>query len=404
MKGAAEDMDTPLDLSNGRGRRYLALFSISLVIFGTCLVGAPCRTIYKAVFEMKNWHPVEATVISKEIKRRSGGKGGARYGVGVRYQYPANNKVYTSDRITLSDVISGGRKDSERRLESYIIGEKRTAWYNPANPAEAVLSRQFPWAGTMPPLVFGIVFAAVGMGFLLRAGFGVAGRPQEPERVSERENAKSVGSDKALWKTGIRPEIAGNAGSNMLATLLFGGIATAAAAVCFKTSAAWWLRGIIALVALSVGCAAVKAIIDLVRTLREKWKLAGLRLSVEGGPLVHGRTAAWKIRDPGHRLSDELQLKVYLVYRMRRPAANEDEWPIDAYVEEIKEIRRDLEPVGLSGKLTIPEASALPAVEPSALTRWYLRAAGGGREAVFPLAVEAAPDLPSGALGIKEEA
>ena len=59
------------------GRGCMVAFSVPFVAVGLIVLGFSFRHAYAALVALRHWQPAEATVLAKEVRRSSGGRGGA---------------------------------------------------------------------------------------------------------------------------------------------------------------------------------------------------------------------------------------------------------------------------------------------------------------------------------------
>ena len=76
----------------------------------------------------------------------------------VQYEYSVMGKTYTGGRIAFGASKGfSSRAAAEKVLERYPVGETVTVYYNPNNPADAVLEREMRGGGSL--LFIGLAFA-----------------------------------------------------------------------------------------------------------------------------------------------------------------------------------------------------------------------------------------------------
>ncbi len=136
---------------------------IVAVIFGFFTI----RSLHRAD-EMRGWRKAEAEIVSCELIKHRGNKGGTNYRVEASYRYEVDGKKYEGDRVSLhsgSDNIGCFHQDTYSRLESCRReGRKAECWVNPANPADAILVRKLRPEMLGLTQVFIFVFGGVGIG------------------------------------------------------------------------------------------------------------------------------------------------------------------------------------------------------------------------------------------------
>jgi len=84
------------------------------------------------------------------------------YSPEVRYHYQTGGQEYDGSKIGFGFQQSfNSRSQAEQALTRFPEGSQVTVYYNPANPAEAVLERKA--GGSTLSLVLGIIFLLVGL-------------------------------------------------------------------------------------------------------------------------------------------------------------------------------------------------------------------------------------------------
>lgn len=102
--------------------------------------------------------PSTTGTITRVRQHSSGGSGGQRYRVHVEYQYAVDGQVYTSSRMRIPD-ISFFRGERVSSPSAYLEGNSVRVFYNPNDPAAAVLEPGVGWS----------VYSVLGVGGLVAA-------------------------------------------------------------------------------------------------------------------------------------------------------------------------------------------------------------------------------------------
>lgn len=127
--------------------------------------------IYTAARELETarWPSVPGEVTSTDIKRHvhSHEGGGTRYSYApvVAYRYRVRGVQYESDRLSACEV-AGRESYARRRRAEYGPGAKVTVYYDPEDPASAVLERGLSWV-TFLVFALGIMLLAAVVGIHL---------------------------------------------------------------------------------------------------------------------------------------------------------------------------------------------------------------------------------------------
>lgn len=98
----------------------------------------------------------------------------------VKYRYEVAGREFTSDRLALWKY-KGSHDWAKRTIEGYEIGNTVDVFYDPSNPAKAVLNREMDAKGT-ELLLFSLVFIAIGVGIV------VWNRPRKVGKASGANN------------------------------------------------------------------------------------------------------------------------------------------------------------------------------------------------------------------------
>ncbi len=150
-----------------------AVIGLLLVIFGIVkLVQAGASS---------SWPSVKGTVVSCKVQKGdSKGRGGrrgrknrrsSRYYASVSYEYSVDGKQDVGDKISYG-TVGGTRAKANEKAKQYAQGSQVDVYYNPDNPADAVLEAgQKASIYTLPGV--GAFFAMLGSGF---AVYGFTGR------------------------------------------------------------------------------------------------------------------------------------------------------------------------------------------------------------------------------------
>ncbi|HEY7569241.1 MAG TPA: DUF3592 domain-containing protein [Gemmatimonadaceae bacterium] len=126
---------TPTLTSPRQTRAALAFLALFGLVFG----GIGGTIMWREQQRLATWLPVEATVLNKSVERHSDSDG-TTYSPLVVYQYSVNDRQYTSSSVLpTKESRSGGW--ASKIVDEYEPNRTYTAWYNPADPAQAFLRR-----------------------------------------------------------------------------------------------------------------------------------------------------------------------------------------------------------------------------------------------------------------------
>ena len=112
----------------------------------------------------KTWPSVQGQVVGSHVQagwsEDSDGDRHRSYSGEVTYTYPVNGQAYTSSQVSFGTKASHGKPEpAQAMVNAYPAGRGGPVYYNPGNPAEAVLERRAGGLGIT--FVMGLVFLLV---------------------------------------------------------------------------------------------------------------------------------------------------------------------------------------------------------------------------------------------------
>jgi hypothetical protein len=131
----------------------------------------------------KSWPTAAGTVLSASVELRRSRSGQSGYSLShypvVVYDYEVRGQRYQGNRIGFSEIGTGWAGPAQQQITRYPAGGAVQVYYNPQNPADAVLERSAPgnpflWiivivlAASLIGTVCFVVAMAAGMGVFLQ--------------------------------------------------------------------------------------------------------------------------------------------------------------------------------------------------------------------------------------------
>ncbi len=204
-------------------RREQRIRSWGLALFGLPFFGvgigfllfSVIPSLYEAQ-QMAAWPSVEGRLNSAQLTSNSS-DGSTTYGVEADYSYRVNGTDYRSGRVAINsgnDNIGDFQQQLGRRLERlYRNNLPVTVFYNPADPAEAVLDRTLRWGLLGFQMIFVLVFGGAGLGMII---YGLRGKRviehpegeqrawlKNPEWADNRIRSSARGGLYGIWAFAI---------------------------------------------------------------------------------------------------------------------------------------------------------------------------------------------------------
>lgn len=373
--------------SKQSGPGCLILFGLVFIVAG-CIPGCIAMHDLASAQASGGWTETTATLLRVELRH-----GEDTASVEARYRYRAPDpdateagslREYESEQVGIND---GSDNIGDWQLETYArldaaLREGRTVpcWYDPQDPAQAVLDREERWELVGFMMIFPLVFGLVGGGIVL-AGLGQWRRQRRPPA-----------DPAAAARTDRIPADGGGTGGLWIATIVWNAISwTAVVGIAMKAGAPTFVMLMVALFPLIGLILLWAAVQGTVRTLRHG--RPELRL-VDGswtcGTRVRARVAGRTAPQPGDRIAARLR-----VLRRETTGSGKNRstrevplWNLDLEIDPQAAVRAE----GLwMHDLDLPLPGDLPAAGEDLLwhLEWHLIRPGPDLAATFSLPVAA---------------
>ena len=114
------------------------------------------RTAIKSV----SWPSVTGQVITSYVSESSDDDG-TMYSANIHYTYIVNNREYSGSRVSHGDLSTSDSRDAAKIVARYPAEEQVSVYYDPSDPAQAVLATGFT-SGLLLPLGLGTIFTLAG--------------------------------------------------------------------------------------------------------------------------------------------------------------------------------------------------------------------------------------------------
>jgi hypothetical protein len=90
----------------------------------------------------KAWPTAEATITSASTDKRQNSDNSITHIANLTYAYRVGNRDYQSDRIVFGGNLEGTLQEVTAFMESHAVGTKGPVYYDPKDPANAILNPQ----------------------------------------------------------------------------------------------------------------------------------------------------------------------------------------------------------------------------------------------------------------------
>ncbi len=142
----------------GAGVFWCGLTSVFVIV----VIGSLAMQVYAQI----RFEPVRARILASKIETHSDSDG-TSYQPRIRYAYNVDGRRHVSERIAydMGGGGSGDRSDAQETLNNFPVGSVRTAYYNPGDPAQSVLTTDVSTLSIFLVL-FLQPFMVIGAGFI----------------------------------------------------------------------------------------------------------------------------------------------------------------------------------------------------------------------------------------------
>jgi hypothetical protein len=113
----------------------------------------------------------------------------------IAYEYRVGGQIYRSNRVWAGEAVFGTSDEAHRVVERYRPRQAVTVYYDPDDPATAVLEPGGNWTRWLHMVVIGTMLTAMGFAMVGIAAWGwwTLGKAS-PRQVNRRGAAGSHGS------------------------------------------------------------------------------------------------------------------------------------------------------------------------------------------------------------------
>lgn len=121
-------------------------------------------------YTTRSWQPIMAEVTKAEL-HTSHGRKSSTYRVEAQYRYSVDGNEYTGTRVGYGDEMSDNIGDWHEEHFAALdharkSGQPVLAWFDPKNPADAVIDRSVRWGMMLFFVPFAVLFSTVSLGAL----------------------------------------------------------------------------------------------------------------------------------------------------------------------------------------------------------------------------------------------
>ena len=156
-----------------RDRVGRVLFAILALVVMALAVNAVRATVTPIIHYAQsfNWVQTEGEILQSDVEVVNQADGTRYYHAGASYRYVANGETHTGERLFFGQWDGPVRGDAQQIVDRYPPGQAITVYYNPADPAQAVVERRVgrgPWLALPLALLFAVGTVGIPLYVLLR--------------------------------------------------------------------------------------------------------------------------------------------------------------------------------------------------------------------------------------------
>ena len=135
---------------------FLRIWGAVFGVAGALLAGLAVRNFVRGSAN-KRWPQTQGHVLRSFVLVDSQPDEGEGYTPRVEYEYVVEGKTYRGTRLRYGQTGSWSRKHAERTIARFAAGAGTPVFFNPRNPADAVLICGTSW-GNLAIALSGLVF------------------------------------------------------------------------------------------------------------------------------------------------------------------------------------------------------------------------------------------------------
>jgi hypothetical protein len=118
------------------------------VLTHTLVIGGPGFVLLAVLWPtlrrtwgIRRWRPAAATVVESWLDDGGGDPRNRRAKVCARYRYSVGDATFVGERLAFTSPVHRSAVSAEGHLAQLKPGKRIEVWYDPANPADAVVER-----------------------------------------------------------------------------------------------------------------------------------------------------------------------------------------------------------------------------------------------------------------------
>ncbi|MFN8373767.1 MAG: DUF3592 domain-containing protein [Anaerolineae bacterium] len=121
-----------------------------VMVLGLCLV-ADMPLLFALLYFMQqrrvraaeHWSVTLGEIVASEVRAHTGRRGNVSYTPLIVYEYEVTGQRYRGERVNFGlGMASGVRSWAEEKVTQYAVGSRVEVYYDPGDPANAVLEKQ----------------------------------------------------------------------------------------------------------------------------------------------------------------------------------------------------------------------------------------------------------------------
>lgn len=138
----------------------LVLVGLLFMVPGICVIHFLGKPMLDRARQSDHWPVTEGDIITSRVIREYSGND-AKFSAEVLYRYTVNEQVMEGDQIWIGGAYStSDRKEFQRVVNDFSVGEKVQVHYNPDDPVDSVL---IPGVFTSSYIVYIVGWVMVGL-------------------------------------------------------------------------------------------------------------------------------------------------------------------------------------------------------------------------------------------------
>jgi hypothetical protein len=154
---------------SGCGRLFIGFWGIGFCGFGVLFIWMTAVSPYLSSQAAASWTSANCKILSNKVESHTDSEGDTSYTPKIEFEFDVDGNKIRGDRHSFS-TMSGSSASANKIVKRYRKGSESVCYYDPQDPSQSVLSREFEPALWI--VLFPLIFVVIGSVAIAAAVFG----------------------------------------------------------------------------------------------------------------------------------------------------------------------------------------------------------------------------------------